>query len=862
MHVFSLSPKRQNLRFAGLVALLATAYFVAGKIGLAFAFVHGNVTLIWPPTGIAVAAVCIFGYRMWPALALGAFFTTASTGAPLLFAAAAAVGNPLQALAAVYLLRRLASFDRALGRIRDVLWFVALAAAASPLISATVGLAGLHLTGLTTWTDSPIVWFVWWSGDAMGVLLVAPLLLTLPDWRAEKWPPGRIAEGAALLLGAVIICRWIYQDTGDFEMTGALTYLAFPFVIWAGVRFEQRGAAAVIFITTAVAVWATASGQGPFAQGDLRASLLSLYGYLSVFGTAGMLLAAAVMERRRALATAELFHGTLEKTVRLRTEELAAANARLRAQIGKSSRAERALRESEERLRQATQLAGLGHYVWDAVADRCLYCSEEHARIHGTTVEEYVARACALGGEFLFTHPEDRERVRAAFEALRAGQPFEMEYRVLTADGETRHVRELARPVFDDSGAVVQEYGTIQDVTESKQIENKLRQTQKMEAVGHLTGGIAHDFNNLLAVIMGNAELLAQRHGADDRPTQAVLRAASRGAELTQQLLAFSRKQPLNPQPVRLSDVVSEMSELLERTLGETIQVRTSTSPGLWDASADPGQLENALLNLAINARDAMPDGGVLTIKTYNDYVEDHDTILRLDTNPGPYVVLSVGDTGGGMSSEVLEHAFEPFFTTKEAGKGSGLGLSMIYGFVKQTGGHVTIDSTPGRGTTVKLYLPRALAAAEEPSRAPTTDPRGHGETVMVLEDDPDVRELAVTMLQGLGYEVLEARDGAAALELLGGASRIDLLLSDIVLPGGLSGRTVATRARRRSPNLKVLFMSGYAEADAAVVCDGPWDEDAEVLNKPFRRHDLARQVNAALKAAPARVDPGISLAS
>jgi CheY-like chemotaxis protein len=186
----------------------------------------------------------------------------------------------------------------------------------------------------------------------------------------------------------------------------------------------------------------------------------------------------------------------------------------------------------------------------------------------------------------------------------------------------------------------------------------------------------------------------------------------------------------------------------------------------------------------------------------------------------------------------------------------------MVYGFVKQTGGHVTIDSTPGRSTTVKLYLPRALAAAEEPSRVPTTEPRGHGETVMVLEDDADVRELAVSMLRGLGYEVLEARDGTAALEALDGARRIDLLLSDIVLPGGLSGRTVATRARRRRPNLKVLFMSGYAEADAAVICDGPWDEDAEVLNKPFRRHDLARQVNAALKAAPARVDPGISLAS
>ncbi len=858
----ALIPARQHLKFAGLVVLLATVYVLAAKIGLAFAFVHGNVTLIWPPTGIAVAAVCLFGYRVWPGLALGAFITTASTGAPLLFAAVTALGNPLQALAAVYLLRRYASFDRTLGRIRDVLWFVALAAAVSPVISATFGVASLKLVGLTTWTDFASVWFVWWSGDAMGVLLLAPLLLTLPDWRGEVWLPGRVAEAGLLLLGAVIICAWVYQDVDSFELTGPLSYLAFPFVIWAGVRFEQRGATAVIFLTTAVAVWVTASGRGLFAQSEIRASLLSLYGYLSVLGVAGMLLAAAVMERRRALATAERSHDALEGTVRQRTEELASANAQLLAQVDKSRQAENALRQSEERLRQAAQLVGLGYYVWDSVADRCLYCSEEHARIHGTTVEEYIARACALDGEFLFTHPDDRERVRTAFKALRTGQPFEMEYRVLRPDGESRHVREIARPVFDEGGRVVQEYGTIQDVSESKQVENKLRQTQKMEAVGQLTGGIAHDFNNLLAVIMGNAELLAQRHGEDDRPTQAVLRAASRGAELTQQLLAFSRKQPLHPQAVRLCDVVSDMSKLLERTLGETIEVRISTSPDLWSASADPGQLENALLNLAINARDAMPEGGVLAIRTYNERVQDQDMVLGLDTKPGPYVVLSVGDTGTGMSSEVLEHAFEPFFTTKATGKGSGLGLSMVYGFARQTGGHVTIDSTPGHGTTVKLYLPRAMASFVEPSPESTADPKGHGETLLVLEDDPEVRKLAVSMLQGLGYKVLEARDGAAALELLDGESQIDLLLSDIVLPGGLCGRSVAARAKRRRPELKILFMSGYPNANATSDRLGAWQEDAEVLNKPFRRHELAQQVDAALAQPPSGVGPTISLAS
>jgi PAS domain S-box-containing protein len=782
------------------------------------------------------------------------------TGAPLDFAVVTAIGSPLQALAAVWLLRRLASFDRSFGRIRDVLWFVGLAAGLSPVISATIGLAALHLAGLTTWSGSAGIWLVWWCSDAMGVLLVAPLLLTLPDWRGENWLPGRIAESGFLLLGTAIFCLWVYLDTGDLEMVGPLTYLAFPFVIWAGVRFEQRGAAVVIFITTAVVVWVTASGRGPFAQGEVHASLSSLYGYLSVLGAAGMLLAAAVAERRRALAAAEISHGTLEKTVRLRTEELAAANARLRAQIGKSRRAESALRESEERLRQATQLAGLGYYVWDAVADRCLYCSEEHARIHGTTVEEYISRACTIDGEFLFTHPEDRQRVRAAFKALRAGHPIEMEYRVLTSDGETRHVREIARPVFDDGGTVVQEYGTIQNVTELKQVESKLRQTQKMEAVGHLTGGVAHDFNNLLAVIMGNAELLHQRHGEDHRPTQAILRAASRGAELTQQLLAFSRKQPLHPHTIKVNDIVSEMLDLLKRTLGETIEIRTFTIRGLWSTSADSGQLENALLNLAINARDAMPDGGVLTIETSNAYLEDRDVDPRLDIGPGPYVVLAVGDTGSGMSEELAEKAFEPFFTTKDIGKGSGLGLSMVYGFVKQTGGHVTIDSTPGRGTTVKLYLPRVFEAVTMPKSDKMAEPRGRGQTILVLEDDPDVRKLAVSMLQGLGYSVREAHDGRAALEVFDSASRIDLLLSDIVLSGGISGRAVVEQARGRRPDLKVLFMSGYAEA--ATNREGLGHDDTVVLNKPFRRHELAQKVSSALMAAPGEAGLTIPLAS
>ena len=366
------------------------------------------------------------------------------------------------------------------------------------------------------------------------------------------------------------------------------------------------------------------------------------------------------------------------------------------------------LANSEARLRQAVALAGLGYWVWDAVKDRCSYCSEENARIHGMSVEDYMVRASAIDEPFSLVHPDDRERVQSAFRALRQGQGQELEYRLVTPAGETRYVREIAVPVVDDDGVVVQERGSIQDVTEKIRAEEQLRQAQKMEAVGQLTAGLAHDFNNLLAVIHGNAEFLEDQTGGEDESTQAILRASQRGAELTQRLLAFSRQQPLRPQSVDMAALVAGMSGLLKRSLGETVEIQTLTTPELWKASADYGQVENVILNLAINARDAMPDGGKLTIECGNSRLDQAYVTMNPEAIAGDYVSLAVSDTGHGMAPEVLAHVFEPFFTTKGVGEGSGLGLSMVYGFAKQSGGHVTVESEPGAGTTVKLYLPRA----------------------------------------------------------------------------------------------------------------------------------------------------------
>jgi PAS domain S-box-containing protein len=506
---------------------------------------------------------------------------------------------------------------------------------------------------------------------------------------------------------------------------------------------------------------------------------------------------------------------------------------------------EEALRESEERLRQATQLVGLGHWVWDAVEDRCLYCSEENARIHGMSVEDYMTKASAITGEFAMIHPDDRREMKAVFQALRNGREFEKEYRLLTPAGKMRYIREVAKPVFGEGGSVVQEFGTIQEITEQKQIEEQLRQAQKMEAIGQLTGGVAHDFNNLLAVVMVNAELLSVQLGEEDPKIQAVLRAAGRGADLTRQLLAFSRRQPLQPRALDLNVLVQGMREMLSRSLGETIEIRTALDEGLWHALADPGQVENALLNLAINARDAMPDGGTLVIETDNARLDVADAESHPEVAPGDYVVLTVIDSGAGMASNVVEHAFEPFFTTKKVGQGAGLGLSMVYGFAKQSGGHAAIYSEQGHGTTVKFYLPRTEAQDEAPRPLEKEAPRGRGEKVLLVEDDADVRQLAEHLIENLGYRVFTAEDASTALGILDHIPRPDLLLSDVVLPNGLSGPDLAKRLLFLDPGLKIILMSGYP-ADAAKHM-GLLNSDKVLLSKPFSRSQLARALRKAL---------------
>jgi signal transduction histidine kinase/FixJ family two-component response regulator len=424
---------------------------------------------------------------------------------------------------------------------------------------------------------------------------------------------------------------------------------------------------------------------------------------------------------------------------------------------------------------------------------------------------------------------------------------FELFIRQRGAD-KLIHVTGTARPIRDARGTQTGAVMVFRDVTRAKEIERQLRQSQKLDAIGQLTGGVAHDFNNILTVITGTAEILAD--GVADRPNLLAIarmidQAAERGADLTRHLLAFARRQPLEPRNVDINNLVLDAAQLLRPTLGEHIEIESMLEPDAEPALIDPSQLSTALLNLAVNARDAMPNGGKLTLETGNVVLDESYARSNPEVQPGNYVMIAVSDTGTGIPANLRDRVFEPFFTTKTVGKGTGLGLSMVYGFVKQSNGHVKIYSEEGYGTTIKLYLPRASAKADAPM-ATVPPMRGGDETIMVVEDDALVRNFVVTQLHSLGYKTLTAANGNAALEQLDNGATFDLLFTDVIMPGGMNGRQLADIVVARRPSVQVLYTSGYTEN--AIVHHGRLDAGVLLLAKPYRKFDLARMVRAALE--------------
>jgi PAS domain S-box-containing protein len=543
--------------------------------------------------------------------------------------------------------------------------------------------------------------------------------------------------------------------------------------------------------------------------------------------------------------------------------------------------ATRELRESEARFRNMADHAPVMMWITDAEG-AVTYVNRSWLEFTG------LPESQSLGaGAWAIVHPDDVAAARRDYEdATRTEAAFNSEFRLRRADGAYRWALGAAAPRFDSGGRLLGFIGSIIDITDRKEAEQvlqqvnetlerrvaaalaqraeaeaQLRQAQKMEAVGKLTGGVAHDFNNVLQVIGGNLQLLQKDVAGNlraEQRLQTALAGIARGSRLASQLLAFGRRQPLAPKVINLGRLVRGTDDMLRRALGEGIEIETVISGGLWNTFVDAVQVENALLNLAINARDAMAGLGRLTIEAGNAALDDDYAARHADVTPGQYVMLAVTDTGSGMPAEILEQVFEPFFTTKPEGQGTGLGLSMVYGFVKQSGGHIKIYSEVGHGTTVRLYLPRARDEEDIEVPQDTGPATGGTETVLVVEDDEDVRSTVVEMLSDLGYRVLKAKDAQSALAIVESGVPIDLLFTDVVMPGPLRSPELARKARERLPGITIVFTSGYTEN--AIVHGGRLDDGIDLLSKPYTREALARKLRHALRNQQQR--PAVRLPS
>jgi two-component system cell cycle sensor histidine kinase/response regulator CckA len=645
---------------------------------------------------------------------------------------------------------------------------------------------------------------VWWTGDLLGALVVAPLLFTLATPAHHN--TRRLAEVLLLCVGTVL--------ASEAGLGGSLNYpyLLFPFVIWAALRFYARGASVMSFTVAAVAVSHTIAGGSPFVSATATKTLFEVAAYLGMVSVTGLVLAAAVcLEREQATA---------------------------------------ALARSEERLRRALDGARMGVWVW-SVENNMLTWDDNLRRLYGlesgdrvASYEDFLARV----------HPDDRELVgNTVRRALEEGGDLDYEFRVVLPDGRIRWIADHGEIRRDEQGRPVSLTGICTDVTDRRVAEERLRQAHRMESVGRLAGGVAHETNNQMSVVLGSSEFILRRTDVPE-PVRAdvefIQKAAERTAAVTAQLLAFSRRQILRPEVLDLNAVIRNWEPVLRRIMGEDCGVVLQLAPQLGMVRADPGQLEQVLLNLALNARDAMPRGGRITVETFSAELSSAyaRTKPAATIAPGPYVVLAVSDTGHGMDKETLSHVFEPFFTTKGVGQGTGLGLSTVYGIVKQSDGYVWVYSEPGQGATFKIYLPVRTGVVADFTIAPVPPQARAGESVLVVEDEAPLRRMMRRSLEDAGYAVLEAASAAEALELIVRNSKtISLVLTDVIMPGQ-SGRELAERIEELRPGIPVLFTSGYTDSD--IERRGLLKPGAAFLQKPITPDALVRAVQLQLEAA------------
>ena len=943
---------RAKARYLAALLVVAAGYYALAKLGLRLASINPSASPIWPPTGLALAAVLLGGLRIWPAIFIGAFAANATTAGTLETSALIALGNTLESVAGGYLIDRWSGGAQTFASPVRVAKFALVSVGPATVISATIGVVTLCVAGLAAWTKFTPIWVTWWLGDAAGALVVTPVIVLWAQSARRKFDyrdmPDAIAVfGLAVVVGLIAFSPLLPRN----DYTRPLGFLAILPLVWAALRCGPRDTATVGLVLTGFAILGTIEHAGPFGEMGLNESFVVLLTFMISVSVPSLALSVDVAMRSRTEDRLRHTQIDLDQRVRERTAALADANIHLM---------------------EAQRLANLGSWRWDILANTITW-SEQLYEIYGIRPSQFKGTLQEFVG---FIHPDDRAQVRASISAaLQAGKDFRHEERIVRPDGSIRELHSVGEVVRDESGAAIRMLGVCLDVTDRKQAERALQdseqnyrlllrgardyaiymldvqgrvrswndgaqrlkgyqadeiigrhfriflpeevragemaddalvtaareeqfeaetwlvrkdgsrfyasvvmdairndageligfakltrdittqheaqlaleqareqvaQAQKMEALGQLTGGIAHDFNNLLMIVSGYAQILQSRlsEAKDVQAVEAIRAAANRGEKLTRQLLAFSRRQQLMPVVVDLRERIDAVRDMLVPSLRGNIQLICDIEDKIWPVEVDLGELELALVNIAVNARDAMPDGGSITLSARNVVLKPGSAAGALE---GEFVALAIIDTGTGMPPDVLQRVFEPFFTTKPVGKGTGLGLSQVHGFANQSGGAVTLSSEPGRGTVVTIYLPRSTNEAADAGEGAAASVGPVQGTVLVVEDSRDVAEVTSSLLEQLGYRVVRAENAAEALRHLQQGIGVDLLFSDIVMPGAINGLGLAQICQERFPDIPVLLTSGFS--DAAQAADGRFD----ILRKPFELSALEHAIDAAL---------------
>jgi PAS domain S-box-containing protein len=793
---------------------IAGAYFGIAVSGLLVSWINPTATPLWPPTGLALALVLIRGYRIWPAILVGAFFSTAVGSGSLSEASCIALGTPTAALAGAWLINRWSHGRETFATPLGVAKFALIAFAPTAMISATMATAGLVLANDVGLTSPVATWAARWLADAGGTLIIAPVIVLWATKPSRAWSRWSLLEAAGVIIvtAAIGIAAFSPQagialmDSDFYAQLPYRSLLAFLVVLplsWASLLGNPRDAAAAALVFCAIAAWGFATSF------DLNGSPVLLFTLVLATSVPPLILAAAVATHQQATARLQAAHDQLNRQV---------AETKL----------------AFERSKRHFQI------LIEGVVDHAVFLLDRSGRVASwnSTAQQIIGYTAdeIIGKHFgVFYRPDERrsgEPNRVLELAAKNGKHAVEGWRI-KKNGTLFFVTGTIRAIHDEDGNLIGLANVLRDATERRNTQEKLVEareqlamSQKMEAIGKLTGGIAHDFNNLLMIIGGNAQTFERLLDPKlPRAIEAIQTAAKRGESLTRQLLTFSRRQHLSPTIVDLSVSIKNLRPMIESSLRGNIVYNEQIDPAVRPVKVDLAELELAIVNIAVNARDAMPNGGTFTLTVGN---VPADGTSDGDEENGDVVAIQFSDTGVGIPPNLLSKIFDPFFTTKEVGKGTGLGLSQVYGFVHQAGGTIQAESKVGQGTTIAVYLPRCLEKDIAKDIPAMDAPRSQRPTVLIVDDSAEVAEVTSSLFERLGYDT-DYRDSAdAALKYLAEGTKIDLVFSDIVMPGTIDGVGLAREIRSRYPNLPVVLTTGYSDAAQAAPAD------LKILRKPF----------------------------